>query len=393
MGSAASTVTSQTSSNLKISQMEDNILSSGESLSAFLKYLEKIGKGCILNWYLDIVEYRDVECQNVTIKAMEIRSRYEHMINKRNESTTLLAIWKSVDTTLPCNGDGSLWSQSTIRKRLDSAKFFTLSLLLKEIDGFYKSIFFTEYELTTSNSKYASKLLCEGFIRNFDTILVIDDSSVRTNKMATLLENDGHVVFRANHGRVGVHLATSNSISFGSILINMNMKTMDPLDVIKQIRACYNGTVHISKPLQFTLCLRKFNEKNTNLIVKQGTMDQDKSFIHTTDDYIDEVKRSEPVFVSLVENCPSYICNQSYFHGSINIESAPNTPSIPKRRSVDLSLSNLVSDLHLILEQKCHDDGDDLSECYSCPSSSVEEDFDICDSMRDIQISRVEIVK
>ena len=44
--------------NEQIEKLQARLLTSGETLSAFLKYLEGQGKDCILKWYFDILDYR-----------------------------------------------------------------------------------------------------------------------------------------------------------------------------------------------------------------------------------------------------------------------------------------------------------------------------------------------
>ena len=52
--------------------------------------------------------------------------------------------------------------------------------------------------------------------------------------MSYILEANGHRVRQANHGRVGVHIASLNR--FDAIFVDLSMKTMDPYEVIKRIK-------------------------------------------------------------------------------------------------------------------------------------------------------------
>ena len=132
--------------------IESTILSTGESISAFLKYLESKGKGSILTWYLDILEYKLTEPKNLLLNAMKIRLHYDHLVNKREDVKTMTTIWQSVDKTLPLHIDNSKTFNEKLSSRLEDAKKLTLSLLSEEVKCFRDSQYYYELHDTVNRN-------------------------------------------------------------------------------------------------------------------------------------------------------------------------------------------------------------------------------------------------
>ena len=364
MGSGASTVTPKNQFD-DHETLETKLLSSGESLSAFLKYLEGKRKDCLLTWFLDILEYKATESKNLLAKAMEIRSRYDHMVNKPGEdSKTMLTIWKSVNNTLPCKLESVLWrepknqkiNEKTLKK-LEDTKKFTLSLIANEVDDFLKSEYAHEWKNAAIGrnfvgKKYLTKVnteLSPELKQKYNNVLIIEDSPISSSRMTKLLEINGHFVCQAHHGRVGIHLASVAVIKFDAILIDMNMKTMDSLDVVRQLKAFYNGkvyksksirldrcqSVHLSKPKRFSF----HSSKTANKSVKETDT--------LCDDYNENENKNCPLFISLSKNNPTYRCNKTFFNGSINLTTFCESQTV-----ADVSILALMFEFHTILKNQ-----------------------------------------
>ena len=215
------------------------ILKSNRSTSALLKYLEQNDKGCILRWYLDICQYRSTSNDNLIQKASEIKSRY--VPNTVNAHQLLINdIWDSVNETLP-KEDFTNSSSDLINlfEKLKNAESLCKYLMTKQLQSFFNSY---EYSLMYEVNKYFSpcvatrgvQKLTEELKYKYKNILIIEDSPNNCQLMTYVLETNGHHVHQANHGLIGVHLATLNS--FDAILIDLSMTTMNPVEVITYIK-------------------------------------------------------------------------------------------------------------------------------------------------------------
>ena len=361
---------SNTSTIIPVNQLDDEIfesrlLSTGEWLSAFLKYLEENGKGCILNWYLDIIELRVARPQKFVLKSTEIRLRYDHLVNNssKNENIkSIIAIWQSVDKTLPYNCESVLFPRTNIKsldestiKRLDDAKRFTLSLLSEEVEGFDNSKYSSELHYIESRSHYLGKTfikrspteISDELQQNHNDVLIIEDSPLNALRMATSLEANGHFVSQAHHGRVGVHMAIVSGIKFGAILIDMNMKSMDPVEVVQQIKAFYNGTVYFSKPLQLLRSKSvRISRRIRPMFVSHRVSNQDPARrLSANFDSSDKSKTdSSTAFISMVKNNPTYRHNKMHFNGFVSFKTSLNSETI-----TDLSIMTLIFEFHNIL--------------------------------------------
>ena len=229
------------------------ILSTDGSKSALLKYLDSQNKGYILNWYLDIDEYKKVKKENLLFKSIEIRSRYSLYCN---DDDTESSIWKSVDETLPNHTCADIMVNThDLNNKLENARILTMSLLIQELGGFSKSSFYSEYNSAVgkndgkSQSHHKLKKLDvnleEELKDKYHDILIIDDSPMNSKRLAHILEWNGHRARQANHGRVGINIAVNQS--FSAILIDTTMTTMEPIEVAKRIKAWYNGNVFLTE--------------------------------------------------------------------------------------------------------------------------------------------------
>ena len=387
MGSGSSIVTPDQGFDYDI--LESSLLKSGESLSELLKYLEDKKKDCILYWYLDILEYSATESKNLLLKAMEIRTRYDHLINKLGgDKNLLIEIWKSVDKTLPNKGDSILWRNDSCElngkmiTRLAEAKRFSLSLLANEINGFCRAQYWCSWDDALSAGKFSSesikrknsnKMTTESQ-KKYDRVLIIEDSSINAQKIAESLAAKGHTTCQAYHGRIGVHLAIVSENKFDSILIDMSMTTMDPIEVVQQIKAFYNGKVHISQPLKVfqskSLRAGKSNRRNTPMFYSSRVIKHEEKVSYSLNQNNNDIKADGSIFISLVKNNPTYRFNRSYFHGSINLLTYVDCDTI-----ADVSILALSFEYYNILKEV-----ENISKVIDRIPSSVSTSTDNCDN-------------
>ena len=378
MGSGAS---ASSTPHLDDDILEKRLLSSGESISALLKYLEEEGKSSILNWYLDILEYKITEQKNLILKAMEIRAHYDNLIlNKVDNAKTMIQIWQSVDKTLPCKSGNLDISVEKISKRLDEAKRFTLSLLSKEVEGFEKSTHSKKLRSIESKSHLLKKTcikkvptaLSEDLHQSYNDILLIEESPLNASRIAMSLEANGHFVCQAHHGRVAIHLAITSGVKYGAILIDMSIKTMDPLEVVQKIKASYRGTVFISKPQQLlkSKSLRMSglsqSKKRTFLSTRITSHDIKTQNLNTTA-ILDAVE--SPVFVALFKNNPTYQLDASFFNEAVSMKTTLNSEMV-----TDLSILGLIFELHSVINKLNNLDNENNGRPISSVTTTEEED-------------------
>ena len=332
--------------------IESTVLSTGESMSAFLKYLEGNGKGSILTWYLDILEYKLTEPKNLLLKATKIRLYYDDLVNKSEDTKTVALIWRSVDQTLPLNIN-SKTSSGKFSSRLDDAKNLTLSLLSKEVKCFRQSQYYNELRATVNRTDSVDwKRLAAQKNNDLRTttkqihchVLVMEESPLNSSRMTTYLEANGHFVCQAHHGRVGIHLAIASGINFGVILIDMTMKTMDPLDVAKQLKAHFNGTISFSKPHQLlqSKSVRLPSFRKPNFLSSRTSKRADKVLAPVK--ITDNIGQGLPILISLVKNNPTYRFNKNFFQGFVSAKTFTDSDII-----VDMSFLTLIFEFDNII--------------------------------------------
>ena len=233
------------------------ILGSDEKKSALLKYLESKNKGCLLTWYFDLDEYKRTKFDNLLSKALDLRNKYDISFQIGQRDPSAIEVWNSVNETLPRHSSASSKSVSVSinvqdnDKKIKIAQDFISSLFVKELDGFLNSNEYRILESTEHNTgRVSSKnnaqtsqqeaipILTKELKEKYKNILIIHDSYANSKALSRTLEANGHRVRLANHGRVGVNIATNGN--FGVILIDMCMRTMDPIEVTKDIKKWFN---------------------------------------------------------------------------------------------------------------------------------------------------------
>ena len=380
MGSGASAVSPV--HHLDDEILETRLLSSGESISALLKYLEEEGKSSILNWYLDILEYKNMEPKNLLLRAMEIRAHYDNLIlNKVENAKTMIAIWQSVDRTLPCKNGNLEISIEKISRRLDEAKRYTLSLLSKEVDGFEKSTHLRNLQCIESKSHLLEKTcikkipiqLSDDLQQSHNDILLIEESPLNASRIAKSLEANGHFVCQAHHGRVAIHLTIMSGIKFGAVLIDMSMSTMDPLEVVQKIKASCNGTIFISKPPQLlqskSLRMSALSKASQHMFFSNRIASLDiKNQQLSTTSILDTAE--SPVFIALFKNNPTYQLDPTYFDEAVSMKTTLNSEMV-----TDLSILGLIFELHSIINKLYNSDSETDGRPLSSVTNSEEGDY------------------
>ena len=210
------------------------ILKADRSKSAFLKYLDRKGKSCILLWCLDVRELGKIKNEYLSLQINEIRSRFN--INQYNgaQSCWQTDVWRSVNETIP---ECSKMSIDELQIVLSNAESYCLTLLTFELKEFLNSPEFTktyEFNHHIKDSIIATAELDEELKVKYKNVLIIDDSFTNSQLMTYVMEKHGHHVRQANHGRIGAHLAALSH--FDVIFIDLSMTTMNPFEVIKRIR-------------------------------------------------------------------------------------------------------------------------------------------------------------
>ena len=104
--------------------------------------------------------------------------------------------------------------------------------LFEELQDFIKSEEFSKPE-SSCDSSYGE--INKGLNSKYKNVLIIDDSPQNSLIMSYKLKARGHHVRQANHGWIGSHIATMDH--FNVVLIDLAMNTMDPLEVIKNVKS------------------------------------------------------------------------------------------------------------------------------------------------------------
>ena len=206
------------------------VLQSDHSTSAFLKYLERNVKGCLLKLYLDISQYKQTNNEFLLRQAF----------------TDANSICK-LNSSVADDNDHSSWPQQLQKlindillrpsniTSIDSIEEFCCFHLSHESKDFVESHEYNPRTRRPSASEIIKKLrnVSNTNISNTN-ILIIDDSPNNSQSLTFQLKSDGHSVRQANHGWIGTHIATLDH--FDVILIDLAMNTMDPHEVIKRIK-------------------------------------------------------------------------------------------------------------------------------------------------------------
>ena len=209
----------------------ERILKSDRSTSAFLKYLDRNGKGCCLILFLVTTQYKGKNEHLLNQALKETKFRYEPFPYQdsgthfpwqeelHNMVTEILAI----STVTSINA-----------KKLEEFCFLNMT---HELQGFIDSREFS--------TRFSHKIKHESSLRTvheitreskgkFKNVLIIDDSPQNSRQMSNELKANGHHVRQANHGWVGTYIATLHH--FDVILVDLAMNTMNPYEVISHIR-------------------------------------------------------------------------------------------------------------------------------------------------------------
>ena len=216
----------------------DRVLRSVRSTSAFLKYLDRIGNGksCFLKLYLN-------PRQSIT-ELQELQSRCDSI--SHNISDQAIS-WQRELRDLILELLLKHPNKSTDVGFSEIEEFCSLRLTL-ELPGFLAS---HEYSKRFNHKSLLKNSLetADELKNNCKNVLIIDDSPQNSQFMSTELKADGYHVCQANHGWIGAHLASLNH--FDIILIDLAMNTMDPYEVIKQIKSHSKSSNVVSRSTVF----------------------------------------------------------------------------------------------------------------------------------------------
>ena len=198
------------------------VLNSVRSTSAFLKYLDRSGNG--KDWFLKIYLLVD---SKATVNDLQ-RPHSPGVL-----SSTILWEQELYDLISEIKSNESITSKDMIL--VDSLK-------IEEICHLYLKLLLPEFLESHEFGNFKSSLRNISDITHAainvksigKNILIIDDSPQHSRFMSIELKAHGHHVCQANHGWIGVHVASLNH--FDVILIDLAMNTMDPYEVVKQIK-------------------------------------------------------------------------------------------------------------------------------------------------------------
>jgi CheY-like chemotaxis protein len=220
-----------------------SILKSDRATSALLKNLEKNDKDCILLYYLDIIQCKNIRQEQLLSKVQEIKSKYDPNVTKFQKSTTLNDVWSSINKTFLFHDN---LDDQKLNDNLNLAESFCLLQMSNELQDILNNRDLVS-KFETDNYCRLKKPLDRELVEKYKNILIINDCPVISQLMTYILEINGHHVRQANHGRVGVHIATLNH--FDVIFVDLSMTTMNPAEVIQLIKSSSTtsseqGTVH-----------------------------------------------------------------------------------------------------------------------------------------------------
>ena len=232
------------------------VLQSDRLTSAFMKYLDRIGKECFLTLYLNINHYKCTKNDHLLQQALK------ETISNHSTSCDAFSSQDS-DITLSCKQkllkmvEEVLDMISTSSTDVKKVEDFCFSQLSDELQPFLSS---HEYSNAYKINLTASVgTVCRKELKNkYKNVLIIDDSPQNSRIMSLELKANGHHVRQANHGWVGTHIATLHH--FDVILIDLAMNTMDPYDVIKCIKA--TKTKYNASPLVVGLNYSEYDLKS-----------------------------------------------------------------------------------------------------------------------------------
>ena len=292
----------------------DRVLRSVRSTSAFLKYLDRTGNGkdCFLKLYLDP--------RKSTTELQELQSRCDSI--SHNTSDQAISWPRELSNLI----SELLLKQSNTNKSTDvgllEIKEFCCLHLTLELPGFLASHEYSKRLRHNHKSRFENSLETTYALKNnYKNVLIIDDSPQNSQFMTTELKADGHQVCQANHGWIGVHLASLNH--FDIILIDLAMNTMDPYEVIKQIKSHSKSINGMPASTLFV----GLNYSEYDAILKNHDIMYSLhvgSLLHLTSasKFIAEFNASHTLYEEILKNCGNKFdgetCNSSFAESVIS---------------------------------------------------------------------------
>ena len=189
-----------------------------------MKYLEHNGKGCFLKLYLDISKLKGGNYDDHDVKMFLEKVRSCRSSKPQSFQGSEQELYDTVT--------GILSTQSPTLDEIKKVEEFCHFRLFEELQDFIKSEEFSKPE-SSCDSSYGE--INKGLNSKYKNVLIIDDSPQNSLIMSYKLKARGHHVRQANHGWIGSHIATMDH--FNVVLIDLAMNTMDPLEVIKNVKS------------------------------------------------------------------------------------------------------------------------------------------------------------
>ena len=322
------------------------VLQSDRSSSAFLKYLERNGKGCLLTLYLDICQYRCTNNEHGLQQVLKkIRScRQQHPLDSnpswRQELYDMITEILLTQLITPVDV-----------KKLENLCVLQLSNELPEFMASHEHLVMSiEEDIEKQEPKYRN-FRKEGGIskelkNKYKNILIIDDSPQNSRIMSHALKANGHSVRQANHGWIGTHIATLHH--FDVILIDLAMSSMDPYEVIKLIKA--SNSKHAPSILVIGLKYSEYDSalKSQDIMyrINVGTLSTSNVSKISTTKFMADVNSTIIKYEGMLKNLDnndgchtSYTCNTT----SYTCNTTSYTATSESIKSVVLILPNDIS--------------------------------------------------
>ena len=203
------------------------VLQSDRSTSAFLKYLERNGKGCFLTLHLGIAQYKQTNNEYL------LRRTFKDVCSSCDPYSSEISSWPQQLCKLITEIQLSQSATTDDIKNIEEFCNIHLSLESKDFVVSHEYKLMSESYANVEADRRVSEL-SKKLKNKYKNVLIIDDSPNNSQSLTFELESDGHSVRQANHGWIGSHIATLDH--FDVILIDLAMNTMDPHEVIKRIK-------------------------------------------------------------------------------------------------------------------------------------------------------------
>ena len=212
----------------------ERVLRSDRKTSAFLKFLDQSNNGFFLTLYLDICRYQSMKNELILLRALkDTRSSYSQLSPHGSDIVSRRQELHDLVTEI-------LLSQTITAMDIKKIEEICLLQLIDELQDFITSSH--EFSKRFAHNKTVESSVRSAGDISFNTktkgknVLIIDDSPQNSWLITQELKAIGnHKIRQANHGWVGVHIASLNR--FDVILVDLAMNTMDPYKVINRIKA------------------------------------------------------------------------------------------------------------------------------------------------------------